>query len=76
MLEPAHCFPHQLWRAAQIPLRIGDVDMAEVGGQDRQATFWVLIVAAGAIVPEFSRIGIVEGYRAARVVRAINRSMN
>ena len=52
MLEPAHCFPHQLWRAAQIPLRIGDVDMAEVGGQDRQATFWVLI----GLIPAYERI--------------------
>jgi len=29
-------------RAAQIPLRIRDVDMAKVGGQDRQAALWIL----------------------------------
>ena len=43
MLEPAHRLAHQLRRATQVPLRIGDVDMAEVGGQDRQAALRILV---------------------------------
>ena len=43
MFEPAHRLLHQFRRAAQIPLRIGDVNMAEIGGQDRQKPAWILI---------------------------------
>ena len=34
--QPAHGLAHQLRRALQIPLRIGNVHMTEVGGQHRQ----------------------------------------
>src|SRR5271156_1646847 len=53
MLEPAHGFSHQLRRAAQIPLRVRNVDMTEVGGQDRQQAFWILV----GPIPRYQRVG-------------------
>lgn len=44
---------HQLRRAAQIPLRVCDVDVTEVGGQDRQEAFWISVRS----VPRYQRVG-------------------
>ena len=41
--EPTHRLTHQLRRTAQIPLRVGDVHMAEVGRQDGQSALGILI---------------------------------
>src|SRR5262245_13252741 len=43
MLKPAHCLAHQLRRTAQIPVRVGDVHMAEVGRQDRQTALGIVV---------------------------------
>src|SRR5216684_1362165 len=40
--ETMHRLSHQLRGAAQIPLRIGNVDMTEVGGQDWQTALRIL----------------------------------
>ncbi len=42
LLQPLHSLPHQFWGALQIPLRIADVNMAEISGQQRQSPFGIL----------------------------------
>ena len=42
LLQSAHRFAHQFGRAAQVPLGIGDVHVAKVGGQERQAALGIL----------------------------------
>ena len=63
VLEPAHRLAHQLRRAAQIPLRIGDVHMAEVGGQDRQSALGILIGPIPAHECAASRIDVCRSCR-------------
>src|SRR5260221_6306275 len=41
-MKPFHCLAHYLGRALQIPLRVGDVYMAEVGGQQGQSSLGIL----------------------------------
>src|SRR5690349_15679952 len=45
MLEATHRFTHQLWRSAQIPLRVCNMNMPQKRAQQRQASFGVLLRA-------------------------------
>jgi len=43
VLEPVHGFAHQRGRGAEVPLLVRHVDVPQVGGQERQLAFGVLL---------------------------------
>src|SRR5580704_9233618 len=52
MLEPPHGFSHQFRRTVKVPLRVRDMDMAEVGGPDREEAFRILVRP----IPRYERV--------------------
>jgi hypothetical protein len=43
VLNSAHCLVHQFWTPIEVPLRVFDVHMTEIGRQDGQETLRILV---------------------------------
>ena len=45
ILQTLNCQPHQLWTGRQIPIRIGYMDVSEIGRKNRKTSLDIFVTA-------------------------------